>query len=115
MVARTIRPTADPPGSRGRTSSSHPYDSSPMEASAEEFLYHKAPEKTQKSQKPEPKAAWDRDVRAAERGNKLGLVRDHLESVGAFETRCMLEETKPAPHDVQRRISSLTERMRMQK
>jgi hypothetical protein len=79
---------------------------------AEEFLY-KAPE-VPKITEARAKAA-DRDVRAAERGNKLGLVRDHLESVGAFETRCMLEETKPTPHDVQRRISSLTERMRIAK
>jgi hypothetical protein len=79
---------------------------------AEEFLY-KAPE--------DPKVteaklrAANRDVRAAERGNKLGLVRDHLESIGAFETRCMLAETIPAPSDVRGRISSLTDRMRVSK
>ena len=79
---------------------------------AEEFIY-KAPEDPKVA---EAKArAADRDVRARERGDRLGLVRDHLESVGAFETRCMLEETKPASHDVRSRISSLTDRMRMQK
>lgn len=79
---------------------------------AEEFIY-KIPE--------DPKVAEaklraaDRDVRATERGNKLGLVRHHLESVGAFETRCMLEETKPASHDIRSRVAGLAERMRMVK
>lgn len=79
---------------------------------AEEFTY-KAPQdpKVLESQT----RAADRDVRARERGDRVGLVRDRLESVGAFETRCMLEETKPATHDIRQRIGSLTDRMRVSK